>query len=131
VNVARRVTISIAACMMPIGIFAGHASTTTGALTCIAIVLFGFQMWISNVQTLPSDFFPTNAVGTVAGLGGMAAGIASIIFIHFTAPMVARFGYNFVLATAGMAAPVAAVLLFVIAGPIHRLKVRSFGPCGY
>jgi ACS family hexuronate transporter-like MFS transporter len=82
-------------------------------------------MWISNVQTLPSDFFPVNAVGTVAGLGGMAAGIASIFFIHFTAPMVARFGYSFVLTVAGAVPPIAAVLLFVIAGPIHRLEVSS------
>ena len=123
VNIARRITISIAACMMPVGVLAGHASTTRGALSCIAIVLFGFQMWISNVQTLPSDFFPTNAVGTVAGLGGAAAGVASIFFIHFTAPMVARFGYNFVLALAGVAGPIAAILLFSIAGPIHRLKL--------
>ena len=125
VNAARIITISIAACMMPFGVLAGHASTTAGALTCIAVVLFGFQMWITNVQTLPSDFFPTNAVGTVAGFGGMAAGIASIFFIHFTAPMVERFGYNFVLTVAGAVPPIAAVLLFLIAGPIHRLELDT------
>jgi len=125
VNAARIITISIAACMMPFGVLAGHASTTAGALTCIAVVLFGFQMWITNVQTLPSDFFPTNAVGTVAGFGGMAAGIASIFFIHFTAPMVERFGYNFVLTVAGAVPPIAAVLLFLIAGPIHRLELNT------
>jgi ACS family hexuronate transporter-like MFS transporter len=124
VNTARRITISIAACMMPVGMFAATASTTAGALTCIAVVLFGFQMWISNVQTLPSDFFPTNAVGTVAGLGGMAAGLASIVFIHFTSSLVTHFGYNFVLTTAGFVPPVAAVLLFVVAGPVQRLQLN-------
>jgi MFS transporter, ACS family, hexuronate transporter len=125
VHAARVITISISAGMMPFGVLAGHASTTAGALTCIAIVLFGFQMWISNVQTLPSDFFPTNAVGTVAGLVGTAAGIASIFFIHFTAPMVARFGYNFVLTIAGAVPPIAAILLFVIAGRIRRLEFND------
>ena len=123
VNAARRVTIAIAVCLMPVGLFAGRASTTTGALLCISVVLFGFQMWISNVQTLPSDFFPTNAVGTVAGLGGMAAGIASIFFIHFTAPMVSRFGYNFVLTLAGLVAPLAAVLCF--SSPAQFVQWRS------
>jgi ACS family hexuronate transporter-like MFS transporter len=123
VNKARWIVIGIAACMMPFGIFAAHAATTAHALECIAVVLFGFQMWISNVQTLPSDFFPTNAVGTVAGMGGMAAGIASGIFILFTASMVAHFGYNFVLTLAGGVAPIAAILLFLIAGPIHRLEL--------
>ena len=124
VNTARWICIGAAACMMPFGIFAAHAATTVNALACIAVVLFGFQMWISNVQTLPSDFFPTNAVGTVAGMGGMAAGLASIFFIHYTAPMVAHFGYNFVLTLAGAVAPLAAILLFVIAGPIHRLNLN-------
>jgi len=122
-NTARWIVIAAAACMMPFGIFAAHARTTAGALACIAVVLFGFQMWITNVQTLPSDFFPGNAVGTVAGMGGMAAGIASMIFIRFTASMVQHFGYNFVLTLAGAVAPVAAILLFVIAGPIHRLSI--------
>jgi len=39
--------------------------------------------------------------------------------------MVAHFGYNFVLTLAGAVAPVAAVLLFVIAGPIHRLELTT------
>jgi len=30
--------------------------------------LFGFQVWINNVQTLPSDFFSDKAVASVAGL---------------------------------------------------------------
>jgi ACS family hexuronate transporter-like MFS transporter len=123
VNAARRTTMSVAACLMPVGIFAGRASTTTGAIVCIAIVLFGFQMWISNVQTLPSDFFPNSAVGTVAGLGGMAAGISSILLIHFTAPLISKFGYGFILAAASGVAPIAALLLFFIAGPIRQLRL--------
>ena len=117
VTTARYIVIGAAACMMPFGIFAAHASTTAHALAYIAIVLFGFQMWISNVQTLPSDFFPTNAVGTVAGMGGMSAGIASIFFIHYTAPMVAHFGYNFVLTVAGAVAPLAPYFCFLSPGP--------------
>jgi len=125
VNVARWIVIGSAACMMPFGIFAAHAATTVHALECIAVVLFGFQMWISNVQTLPSDYFPTNCVGTVAGMGGMAAGLASIFFIHYTAAMVNHFSYNFVLTIAGAVAPVAAVLLFLVAGPIHRIDLAT------
>ena len=125
VNTARWICIGAAACMMPFGIFAAHAATTGNALACIAVVLFGFQMWISNVQTLPSDFFPTNAVGTVAGMGGMAAGLASIFFIHYTATMVEHLGYNFILTLAGAVAPLAAILLFFIAGPIHRINLES------
>ncbi len=58
---------------MPFGILAAHASSAYSALACISIVLFGFQMWISNVQTLPSDFFSNAAVGSVAAMAAAPA----------------------------------------------------------
>ena len=45
--------------------------------------------------------------------------------------MVAHFGYNFVLTLAGAVAPIAAILLFLIAGPIHRIELsQSVSPTG-
>ncbi len=78
-NGARKAVIAIAACLMPAGILAARAESPLSALGFIAIVLFGFQMWISNVQTLPSDFFPDSAVGSVAGLGGTGAALGSMM----------------------------------------------------
>ena len=122
---ARKTTVSIAACMMPFGILAARASSPYTALACISIVLFGFQMWISNVQTLPSDFFSHRQVGAVAGMAGTAAGIASLLFNLSTAPLAARFGYGLVLTIAGVMAPFGLLLLFVVGGKIHRLEVEN------
>jgi ACS family hexuronate transporter-like MFS transporter len=121
VNAARKTAIGIAACLMPFGIFAAHAQSAYSALACISVVLFGFQMWISNVQTLPSDLFANSAVGSVAGMGGTAAGISSLIFNLCTASLVARFGYGSVLTIAGLLAPIGAFTLFLLIGNIHRL----------
>jgi hypothetical protein len=60
--------------LTPAGILAVNAETPTAALGWMGLVLFGFQIWINNVQTLPSDFFPRSAIASVAGLGGTAAG---------------------------------------------------------
>jgi len=90
--------------------------------TLIAVVLFGFQMWISNVQTLPSDIFPASAVASVAGMGGTAAGLSSLIFNLCTGWMVVRFGYSIVLTMAGLLAPVGACTLFLLVGTIHRIE---------
>lgn len=49
---------------------------TPGAVTAVllmAVILFGFQTAIGNVQTLPSDFFGGKSVGTLSGFAGMAA----------------------------------------------------------
>ena len=64
------------------------------ALAWMAVVLFGFQVWVNNLQTLPSDFFPSTAVGSVFGLGGAAAALASVLFTLGTGRVVDAFGYT-------------------------------------
>jgi ACS family hexuronate transporter-like MFS transporter len=125
VNAARKTVIGIAACLMPFGILAAHAQSAYSALACISVVLFGFQMWISNVQTLPSDLFANSAVGSVAGMGGTAAGISSLIFNLCTASLVLHFGYSAVLTIAGVLAPIGALVLFLLIGNIHRLNATD------
>ena len=45
----------------------------TTAVIIMAVILFGFQTAIGNVQTLPSDLFSGKTVGTLSGFAGMAA----------------------------------------------------------
>ncbi|WP_458627950.1 MFS transporter [Winogradskyella sp. PC D3.3] len=45
----------------------------TTAVILMAVILFGFQAAIGNVQTLPSDLFSGKTVGSLAGFSGMAA----------------------------------------------------------
>ena len=93
VDRSRKPVIASAALLMPAGILAAFAQNAMVALALMWVVLFGFQVWINNVQTLPSDFFPDRAVGSVAGLGGTGAGIGSMIFIFTTGWVVDHFSY--------------------------------------
>lgn len=92
------------------------------ALALIGLVLFGFQFWINNVQTLPSDFFSDKTVASVAGLGGVGAGVGSMIFVLATGWIVDHFGYTPVLTTAGVLAPVGTIVLFALAGAITKVE---------
>lgn len=121
VDRARKVVIAAAALLMPAGIFAAFAESPFVALALIALVLFGFQVWINNVQTLPSDFFPRSAVGSVAGLGGTGAGIGAMLFTLGTGWVVDHFSYVPVLVAAGILAPLGTLALFALAGPIKRV----------
>jgi ACS family hexuronate transporter-like MFS transporter len=123
VNRARKTVIVIAACLMPAGLLAARAESAMAALGYIAIVLFGFQMWISNVQTLPSDFFANKTVGSVAGFGGTGAAIGSMTLMLATGWIVSRFSYAPVLMIAGVLAPVGTAVLFLLAGKIQRVDL--------
>lgn len=125
VDRARKSVILVAALLMPAGILAAFVDSNMIALALIGIVLFGFQVWINNVQTLPSDFFSDKAVASVAGLGGTGAGIGSMIFILSTGWIVDHFSYVPVLVAAGLLAPLGTVALFALCGPIERLPAKT------
>lgn len=125
VNSARKAVIVFAACLMPAGIIAAFTASAMVALVLIAIVLFGFQVWINNVQTLPSDMFPSKAVGSVAGLGGTGAGIGSMIFTFTTGWVTDNFSYAPILIAAGLLAPIGTVVLFALAGNIQRVSLKE------
>ena len=92
------------------------------ALVWIGVVLFGFQVWINNVQTLPSDSFPDKGVASVAGLGGTGAGIGSMIFVFGTGWVMDHFSYVPVLVSAGLLAPLGTIVLLALCGHIGRIS---------
>ncbi len=120
VNAARKTAIVIGTVFMPAGLFVFGAETTAGAIAAMCCTLFGFQFWVGNVQTLPSDLFPVGAVGAIAGISGSAAGLGSVFLTLSTGWVVERFSYNPILITAGILGPVATVVLFCLIGRIPR-----------
>ena len=125
VDRARKAVIVAGAVLMLAGAGAAFVDDPLAALALIGIVLFGFQVWINNVQTLPSDFFATRAVASVAGLGGTGAGIGSMIFVFTTGWVVDHFSYTPILVTAALLAPLGTIALFTLAGPIRHVPLKS------
>lgn len=108
------------------GVFAAGAQSAMLALAFIAVVLFGFQAWINNVQTLPSDYFPGAAVGSVSGLGGVGAGIGSMLLIQATGLVVDRaHSYTPILIGAAFLPVLATAILFRLGGRIRRLSFEK------
>jgi MFS transporter, ACS family, hexuronate transporter len=124
-NRARKSVILLGTLCMSMGLLAARTHTAAGALSLIAIVLFGFQAWINNVQTMPSDWFPDRAVGSVAGLGGMGAGVGAILLTQATGFIVDRWAYTPVLVLAGALPLAGTAVLFALGGPIHRLSFEK------
>lgn len=80
VNAARKTAIAIGcAIMLPALLLTMTASTPLYAVLLIAAILFGFQVAINNIQTLPSDWFGGGAVGSLAGISGTAAVAGTLI----------------------------------------------------
>ncbi len=122
VNAARKTAILVGTFLMPAGIVAAYSQSPYAALGWISVTLFGFQYWVGNIQTLPSDFFPVRAVGSIAGFAGTAAGLGAIIFTECTGWVTMRFSYTPILIAAGLLAPAATGALFLLIGRIRPLE---------
>ena len=121
VDRARKTVMITSMLMVPIGVFAVVNTTSDAiAIAAISLIAFAFQSWIVNVLTLPSDCFPRQDVGSVAGIGGMSAGIASIMFTLLVGWIVDNFSYQPVYVLVGLMGPLGLGLFLVIMKRIER-----------
>ncbi len=78
-NKSRKITMLICAlCVVPV-IFASIASHMWVAVAIIGLAAAAHQGWSANLFTTVSDMFPTRAVGSVVGIGGMAGAIGGML----------------------------------------------------
>lgn len=74
VNKTRKTVITLGCLiMLPALLAMASPGGPTTAVLIMAVILFGFQTAIGNIQTLTSDLFSGRTVGSLAGYSGMAA----------------------------------------------------------
>jgi MFS transporter, ACS family, hexuronate transporter len=126
VDRARKAVLGLSALLVPVGVLGVvTASSDAVAIASISLIAFAFQSWIVNIHTIPSDTFPKQDVGSVFGIGGTAAGIASMLFTLLVGYVVDRFGYTPVFIMVGVMGPLAAALFFGIMRTIERVPANA------
>lgn len=126
VDRARRTVMVTASLLVPIGVaLVVMTRSDVLALVGISVIAFAFQSWITNLQTTPSDCFPRQDVGSVAGIGGTAAGIASILFTLLVGWIVDHFSYTPVYIIVAFMGPIGATLYFTIVRRIERVPAAT------
>lgn len=81
-------------------------SNPSAAIALISATLFGFQFLINNLQTLPSDYFDGKNVGAVAGMGGTAAVLGTLV-TTWIVPVITRTSYTSFFVMGALMVPVA------------------------
>jgi ACS family hexuronate transporter-like MFS transporter len=77
---ARRTVLLIFAVLELSVILVQFANDVWVAVFLISFAVALHQAWATNVFTLASDMFPTEAVSSVVGIGGMAGAVGGILF---------------------------------------------------
>lgn len=120
VNYARKAAMLVGGIIIiPSIIAAIRSSSAINAVLFMALVLGGFQFFMTNLQTIPSDLHTGKSVGSLAGLGGAAAVLGTILAILFS-------GYitNWTLLFSLLAAlvPLSWLAVFLTVGEIKQIE---------
>lgn len=125
VDKTRKMVITLGGAIMLPALFAmSVASTPVLAVLIMAVILFGFQTAIGNIQTLPSDLYSQKSVGSLAGFAGTAAKLAAAGLVWLV-PRLTENSYMpaFIIGAALAVLAVASVWIFI--PKIEPLKPRA------
>ncbi|WP_102947010.1 MFS transporter [Stenotrophomonas sp. VV52] len=121
VDRARKWVITLGgAIMAPALLGAVMATDPMWAVITIAFVLFGFQIAIGNIQTLPGDIFNGKSVGSLAGLGGMAA-VAGTLITTWLVPVMTRDSYAPIFILVAALVPASLLALWLVTGRVEKV----------
>ena len=120
VNYARKSAMLVGGFVIVPSILAAIMSTTAPmAILFMAFVLGGFQFFMTNLQTIPSDLHSGKSVGSLAGLGGASAVLGTILAILF-----ASYITNWILlfSLLGALVPLSLCAIFLTVGEIKQIN---------
>ena len=92
------------------------------AMIAIFFALFGFQIIIGTIQTMPSDYLSGKAVGTLSGLGGFAANMG-VLATTWMVPALTKTSYTPFFILAATLVPLGIAVLFIFSGKIEKIKL--------
>jgi MFS transporter, ACS family, hexuronate transporter len=114
---ARKVALGASAAVMPFILLVPHVRVSW-ALALFSLAYFGQQSWSTLVMVLPTDLFPREVVGSVAGLVGFGGAMGGIAFGELVGYLLDQgAGYGPVFALAG-SFHVSAFIIILIAIPV-------------
>lgn len=111
--------------MLPSLLAMASPGSPSTAVIIMAIILFGFQTAIGNVQTLPSDYFGGKTVGTLAGFSGMAAKLTAVGLTSLVPWLTSGGNYTPAFIIGAALAIIALASIWLLCGKIEPLKAKQ------
>ena len=121
----RKLTITLGCLiMLPALLAMANPGGATTAVLIMAVILFGFQTAIGNVQTLPSDLFGKKAVGRLSGFSGMAAKLGALGLTALVPILTADGNYTPAFVIGASLAVIAMAAVWILIPKIEPLKAK-------
>lgn len=123
VSKARKVTMAICACCMPVAATAVLVENIFLTIALISLATAAHQGWSANLFTTTSDVFPKHAVASVTGFGGFMGSSFGFICSIATGYIVSGFGYVPVFLIMGSFHLIAWLAVHNMLGDLRRVEL--------
>ncbi len=126
VNKTRKMVITLGCLIMiPCFVLLKAPASAPAAVIIMAVLLFGFQTAIGNVQTLPSDMFSSKVVGTLSGFAGTAAKLGAFGLTALIPILTKGGNYTSAFIVGGALTIIALLAVWLLCPKIEPLKSKS------
>jgi ACS family hexuronate transporter-like MFS transporter len=125
INAARKTVMLICAiAVIPVA-FAMYADNMWVAVGILGLATAAHQAFSANLYTLPSDVFPRNAVGSVAGFGGMVGAIGGMAMAKYAGYVLEKIGsYTPLFIAAASAYLIALLVVHVLSPKLTPVEIK-------
>ena len=125
-NKTRKLVITLGCLiMLPALIAMADPGDPVAAVMIMAVILFGFQTAIGNVQTLPSDLYGKKTVGSLSGFSGMAAKLGAVGLTSLVPYLTADGNYTPAFVIGASLAIIAMLAIWVLIPRVERLTIKK------
>jgi MFS transporter, ACS family, hexuronate transporter len=130
---ARKTVLIVFAVLEVSIIVAQFAKEAWIAVGLISLAVATHQAWATNVFTMASDMFPTEAVSSVVGIAGMAGAVGGILFPILIGNLLDSFkaagnltgGYHLIFTICGCTYLVAWVIIHLLTRKSEKVKLEA------
>jgi len=114
---ARKLVIVLGGIGMTLIILLLWISSFVALVALFSVATFSYAAWSTMALTLPADLYSNDAVASVSGMSGAAAGAGTIISTFLIGRVTDRYSFGPVLIGAGLVPAIATLLVLILVRP--------------
>ena len=123
---ARLAAMLLCSCLVVPVFLINYLHSEWAAIALLSLATAAHQGFSANILTTPSDMFPRTAVGSVAGIGGMAGSVGGFLMATYAGYILQlTHSYASLLAIAASAYLVALAIMVLLAPGLKRVEFAA------
>jgi ACS family hexuronate transporter-like MFS transporter len=111
---ARLGALLVGTILVTFGVLSVYLNDIFWVMTVISLGAYAMQFWGGNLDTLPTDLFPSQQVAQVVGFGGLMGAVGGVLFTGFTGFVVTHYSYTPIWLASGMTYPLGLTIMYLL-----------------